>query len=339
MSPSAWAGQVLALEPTFRRAPSAHNTQPATISLDRQGGRDGDALVVGWDPACELTVSDPTRRDLWLSLGAYLEAVVIAAADAGLGVRVATHADTRRRRFAHVHAAQPARHPQGFTVADLCARRTARGPYAEPYPTAAEIEQVASAAGLRGPEGPRLEVVPREVVDRLLPAADRWAYSSRAQVDELRQWLRLSTRDPRYRADGLTYEALAMTTSQARALSLALRPRTWGLLRRLGGPRLVAASSSVRGRGTVVALTVPAEDADTPEAVGRQGGVLLRVWLAAGRTGLRVHPLSQMVDAPATANALEDLVNRGAGTPRRALSVFRVGAPVTEPVRSARRGE
>ena len=60
------------------------------------------------------------------------------------------------------------------------------------------------------------------------------------------------------------------------------------------------------------------------------GGRLLRTWLALARHGLAVHPLSQLIDCPATAARLAERVG---AVP---LAVFRVGRPVREPVRSAR---
>jgi hypothetical protein len=56
----------------------------------------------------------------------------------------------------------------------------------------------------------------------------------------------------------------------------------------------------------------------------------MRTWLALARWGLAVHPLSQLIDCPATAARLESRVSA------RPLAVFRVGHPLHEPIRSAR---
>ncbi len=322
-----WTGWVLDLEPTFRRAPSAHNTQPATLFID------GAALVVGWDPDRELTVADPTRRDLWLSVGAFVESIAIAAADAGLGVAVEWDVDTRAHRVARLVEAEPRRVAGGFTAGDLRARRTARGPYAEPFVGAVALAEVAAGAGAAGDV--RVDVLGAHLVDELLPSADRWVHGSPAQVAELRRWLRLDRSEPRYRVDGLTDEALALTPLQARVLGAALSPKVWPGLRRVGGPRLLALSSRNAGRGTVVALHVPAPDAGVPERVAERGRALLRTWLAAQRHGLHVHPLSQLIDSPRTAPRLDDGVS-APDDERRVLSVFRIGRPTTDPVCSAR---
>ncbi|WP_295699965.1 hypothetical protein [Lapillicoccus sp.] len=334
---SDWGTRVLALEPAFRRAPSAHNTQPWTLRAEADAGAEGDALVLGWDPTRELHVGDPTRRDLWLSLGAFAESVVIAAASDEVGVGVEWDVSTRRSIAGRL-VEQPllTRH---FTSEDLAERHSARGPYAAPWATIADVDAMAAAAGLAG-TGASLTVVPGAVVDDLLPVADRWSYEPPALVDELRHWLRLDHGDPRYREDGLSDVALALSPAQAGALRVALSPRVWPLLRRAGGPSVLGAASKIDGRGTVVAFHAPVELAARPEDVADLGRALLRVWLAAGARGLRTHPVSVLVDAPATAGPFAVAVDRAAGQEpgsSRVLSVFRIGRPVDEPITSARR--
>jgi hypothetical protein len=74
-------------------------------------------------------------------------------------------------------------------------------------------------------------------------------------------------------------------------------------------------------------LVLTGGEGDDPLRAGRR---LLRTWLTLARHGLAVHPLSQLIDCPATASRLAD---RAGATP---LAVFRAGRPLAEPVRSAR---
>ncbi|GID28847.1 hypothetical protein [Paractinoplanes brasiliensis] len=75
-----WVAELRERESLFRRAPSAHNTQPWTVDYR------ADEIVIGADPARSLPGSDPTGRDLALGLGAFAETCLIVAADAGLPV-------------------------------------------------------------------------------------------------------------------------------------------------------------------------------------------------------------------------------------------------------------
>lgn len=318
-----WVEEVLAARAVWQRAPSAHNTQPWVLTPD------ADRLVLSWDPDRELVVADPTRRDLWLSLGALVEAIAITEAGAGRQLDVDWQIDAHHHRAAVLTDGGPGSASddsfagQQFSTDELLRRRTARGPYAATPVAESTVDDIAVAARLAS-TGLGLALVPAPLVEVLLPASDRWSYSSPAQVAELRGWLRLDRNHPAHRRDGLSYEALAMTALQARALRTALSPKGWAILRRLGGPALLAAAGGIDGLGTVVALHTTRDAAADPVHVAESGRALLRVWLAAGRHGLSAHPLSQLIDAPATAEKLHAALP---GRDRFALNVFRIGVP------------
>jgi hypothetical protein len=295
-----WVDELRAHEAAYRRAPSAHNTQPWTLDYH------SDAVVIGVDPARALPASDPAQRDLALGLGAFTEACLIVAAGLGLAV---TCEPAGPHRIRLVPAAQ--RYSTVFTAADLEERRVARGPY---RPGVVEV------AGLE----PGLVHLPSRELAGDLAVADRWMFGTAPVALELRAWLRLDPDDPRYRRDGLTDRALELSRSQARVLGAALR--AYPVTRRLGLPALLAASGRglLRYDGSVLVLTDRGHD---PLQAGRQ---LLRTWLTLSRRGLAVHPLSQLIDCPVTARRLTARV--GAAP----LAVFRAGEPVREPARSAR---
>jgi hypothetical protein len=298
-----WVDELRVHEAVYRRAPSAHNTQPWTIDYR------ADEVVVGVDPARALPDSDPTGRDLGLGLGAFVETLLIVAADADLAV---TCDLSDPRRIAFIPAS--ARYDTPFTVADVEARRVARGPYAPGTISSAILADLEPGA------------VPLSTRDlaRELTIADRWMFSTPKVALELRAWLRLDPRDPRYHRDGLTDRALTLSRAEARLLAAALH--AYPVTRRLGLAALLAVSGRglLRYDGSVLVLRAQGED---PLRAGRR---LMRTWLTLARHGLAVHPLSQLIDCPATAPRLAARVG---ATP---LAVFRVGEPLTKPVRSAR---
>ncbi|GAA1157584.1 hypothetical protein [Ornithinicoccus hortensis] len=342
------AQRVLARSADWGRAPSAHNTQPWEVTADGP-----DTLRLGWHADRVLEVGDPTRRDLFLSLGCVAEALAIVAADLGLELRLVPAVD-RASRIAAVATLHPRPDvssvgdptppdassvgeglppdaPSGgdarFTVPELVARRTARGRYADPPVTREEVASVAGAAGLA--DGVRLDVLPDDLVRATLLRADRWTFEGPA-TGELRDWLRLDPGDPRYVLDGLSDVAMGLNRWESAGLRLALRPTPLAVLRRTGLSRALARSATTRPVGTVVALTAPTGLPD--EAVLALGRDLLRTWLAAGRSGLSAHPLSQLLDCPAT----EDQVSQAAGGGRSPYAVFRLGRPAQRPARSHR---
>ncbi|MEZ0066924.1 hypothetical protein ABIA32_002937 [Streptacidiphilus sp. MAP12-20] len=307
---SDWTERFRALEPLCGRAPSAHNTQPWTLRYE------SDRVVLGWAAERELPAGDPTRRDLYLSLGAYLETCLIVAAEAGLAVEAEVRVDPEARTFAELRPAD-AVYPTEIRGRVVARRGCARGPY---LPGRLTSEQLALLWGRVIGSG--LHELPSGELAALAVRADRWMWRTAPVVAELRQWLRLSPADPRFAQDGLSYEALAMSRAEAIGLRAVLALRAQGPLAGVlaGTQRELFAKQE----HSVLILT---GQRDTPEGVLATGRDLARLWYTLTELGLRVHPVSQLLDCPATAALL----------PADALAVFRVGHPLVAPVPSARR--
>jgi nitroreductase len=292
------------LEPWFYRAPSAHNTQPWLLDYAP------DRIELQVDPSRHLAVGDPTRRDLYLSLGCFVEAVLIAAASEGLSL------EFRHEPWRFVEGSEPYR--TDFTLEHLERRQTSRLHY-EP---ARLSQEVLSSVQAQLKADRRVHELPNAAVIDLFTTADRWVYDSEPLVEELRSWLRLSKRDPRYARDGLTYECLALSRLEARGLALLLHPRIYPLARGLGVHRALTASarSVLEREGSVLVLEAPE---DAPSELMVAGRALMRAWLALAAAGYATHPLSQILDCQETERELMRRLNLPAGT--HLLSVFRAG--------------
>ena len=300
-----------ALEAQFWRAPSAHNTQPWRLTYG------ADRIGLDFDPERTLPAGDPTQRDLLLSLGAFVETVLIVSEQAGTSLEFVPGSDPTSHR---VGAFTPASRPYvtSFTPHDVARRQTSRLPYAHGRLTPDEL---ADARGQISADAELHEVSTRELVE-LLVTGDRHMYEAPDVVEELRDWLRLSPRHPRYELDGLSYDCLDLTRLEASTVALLLRPRVYPIVRGMGVHRSFSASTSklLQREGSALVL---AATADSPNEILAQGRSLYRVWLALGRRGLHTHPLSQILDCPMTEQALVSLVEAPAD--RRLLSVFRAG--------------
>ncbi|NGN69483.1 hypothetical protein G5C51_37050 [Streptomyces sp. A7024] len=300
------------MEPLARRAPSAHNTQPWTLDY-------ADHLTIGWDPARELPAGDPTRRDLYLSLGAFIETYLIAAADAGLPIRAEIAVDPDRRQIARLHPAREC-YSTPYTARTITARGCARGTYENGRLRTEELARVREQLRCTA----LVELPAKALVARAL-RADRWLFGNPAVVRELRTWLRLRRGDAA--GDGLTAEALGLSAAEAVAFRAALAGL--GPLHRLGLPGLLARAQAglLRYDGSVLVLTGAQ---DSPTEMVEAGRDLVRAWYALTELDLAVHPLSQLLDCPATSADLHRTLNA------RPLAAFRAGRPATPPPRSAR---
>ncbi|MDG4785355.1 nitroreductase [Micromonospora sp. WMMD1102] len=311
-----------ALEPICWRAPSAHNTQP--WRLDHRP----EAIRVGWDPADALPAADRSGRDLWLSLGAFVETCLVVAADAGLRLEFVADHSARRRRVGWLRPAADRYHTV-FDAAGVRGRRTHRGRFSAGPPA----ELVGTLDGIAREVDATVRRVPdADLLPRLLRLADRHLYADPAVVGELRHWLRLDPAHPDYRADGLTDRCLGLSRIEATGLRAALT--AYPVLRRLGLPRLLAtAAGNPLGLGGAVLVLVGPAVTDPTTRVGC-GRALMRIWLALHAAGLAAHPLSQLVDEPTSRDALGAVL----GVPaERLLHVARVGRPTGPVVWSDRR--
>lgn len=307
-----WTEDLRALAPLAARAPGPHNAQPWTVRYGES------ALTVGWDPARALPVGDPTRRDLYLCLGGYVETWLIAAADAGLDVRAEIQVDEVGRTVARLVPAD-SRYATDFTADDIAARGCARGGHRAGRLDPEEIARARLQLTTAG-----LTELPAQELAGLAVRADRRLWSAPGVAAELYSWLRLTPRHPRYHQDGLTYEALAMSRPEALALRAVLAAHASRPL----APVLASTQSGLlRGEGSVLVLSGSPEAAEDMIRAGRE---LLRVWYALAAQGISVHPLSQLIDCAETERELRRRIGA------RPLAVFRAGRPVSAPPRSAR---
>jgi hypothetical protein len=313
------------LEPDFWRAPSAHNTQPWVLRYS------DTAAEIGWDPACTLPAGDPTGRDLRLSLGAFAETCLIVCADAGLAVDFRPDFNEPARRIGYlVPATVP--YVTSFTTHDVRRRISGRVTY---RPGKLDDQIVAQLNGLAG--GGQVRQLPCRQLIQPLQAADRHMFGTVPVARELRRWLRLTPRDPRYRQDGLTYRALGMSRPEAATLAMVLADPVYLVIRRLGLPSLLASASKglLDYDGDVLILIAPPEcDSSGQVEMGR---VLMRQWLTLAGSGYTTHPLSQIIDFATTRQYLAHML--GIEDENRLLNLARVGYPVAQPAHSARRQE
>ena len=299
------------LERWFWRAPSAHNTQPWLLEYG------SDRIDLRFDPLRHLEAGDPTRRDLFLSLGAFVEAVLIAAASEGIGLEFTHAVDVGAARVG-TFSERATLYETSFTPADLDRRRTSRLPY---RPGRAGEDDLAAARAELAPDERLHELAAREIAP-LFTAADRHLFETPPVVRELRSWLRLTKRDPNYERDGLSYECLALSRLEAALFALALRPGVFPIVRALRLHRTFTSSARavLDVDGSVLVLEAPD---GPPSDLLAHGRSLLRIWLALSARGLYTHPLSAVIDYAATER---ELVNRlSLGAERRLLAVFRAG--------------
>ena len=147
-----------------------------------------------------------------------------------------------------------------------------------------------------------------------------WGFVGRPEYHaELHRWMRLSARHPDWARDGLNAECMALSGVERAAASVLLRPRGFGVLRRVGLAKPVISEAAQTRSASALLLFTPARSLGDFD-VGRR---FYRLWLEVTALGLAMVPMSALSDSP---DARERLC-REHGVPegRRLANVLRVG--------------
>ncbi len=278
------------------RAPSGHNTQPWTVRvLDKQ------QWIIGIDQSRRLPGVDPTARETLLSLGAFLENLVIAATHYGYAVdydviaRTPSDAEIIDLRLRTTSAVSQA-------LAQIRLRRTVRNGYLSGEIKATDIASVVGKNnGQSNVESnaqsndfhyfPSSSATAKYLAEGTVEANRQQAFRDPAE-EELANWIRWSADDAaKYRngltpagmeIDGLAGWYVSHFYDRANVLSKSFRETTIKqVVERVsqGGGWMVVSST-----GSSVATLIE---------TGRQ---FERMWLRLRDKNIAIHPMTQMLE-------------------------------------------
>lgn len=295
------------------RAPTVHNVQPARWRFLADGRV---VLYRAVDRA--LPVADPTGHDVRVSLGAAWEGMCIALSRHGLGLSepgFPEDADEEDGRIAVAWAGLVDGAPPDPLADWVEARRSYRGRF---LPLSADVLRRLTSIGGEDVRW-TTEAARLPEIARLYDEASYSFVSRPAYHEELYRWMRLSPAHPDWARDGLNAECMALSGVERAAASVLLRPRVFGMLKRLGAARaVISEAAQVRGASAILLFTPRRDLGDF--AVGR---LFYRIWLQVASVGAGMVPMSALADSPAARERL----TREHGVPeeRRLANVFRVG--------------
>jgi nitroreductase len=300
-------------------APSSHNTQPWLFTVN------GDEIRLFADLERWLTVADPDKRELYVSLGAALENLLVAAERFGVGYEVeylpgsdSAHAATVQLSVGDGHQYESSGEMSGQLDSQLFEaipqRRTNRSRYQErPIPR----EDLQSLREACVEKDVRLQFVADpaklDAMADLAARADRRQFADPAYRRELGRWIgRGAFDDPWLEAKIgkflMTY--LNIGGRQAR--------KDAGLLRATPLVAVIRTQSDGR-RGQI-----------------RAGQVYQRVSLLATVLGVQTHPMSAMLEVPGLRRELTGILGNPEWTPQHLLRLgYATGVSEPSPRRPA----
>jgi hypothetical protein len=291
-------------------APSVHNTQPWRFVLESSG------LAIYADASRQLTVLDPTGRQLHLSVGCALLNARVSLAAAGYGSRVARLPDADRPSLVaridldDTVPIDPALAALSHVI-DL--RQSNRRRFATDAVPPELVETLVSAATAEGAVlHPVVEPDDRQALARISQKADKLQITNPAYRAELRAW---TTNDPA-RRDGVRAAAVPHVDDTA-------------------GDEVPIRDFDSQGAGWLPAetqssaqqcLVVLGTNLDSARSWVHGGEALERVWLEVTRAGFVASLFTQVVELAALRVQLRDELRLG----MQPDVVMRIGrAPVT----------
>ena len=253
-------------------APSSHNTQPWRFSVS------DDKISVYADTSRWLRVADADRRELYVSVGCALENLLVAAEHFGYAHRTtylaASEDETPAARVEFVTDGQPSMCRPAELFDAIPQRRTNHNPF-DGRPIAPEDMERLEAVCVE--DGARLhltdDVQIKRQVDRMMVEADAVQFADPAWREELGYWLGQG-------AFGTPW--LMSKISQLAVTYLNLGKGT--------GKK----DSELLMSAPVLGVISTVEDSHASEI--KAGQVFERVALTATALGVRVHPMSQILE-------------------------------------------
>jgi hypothetical protein len=266
-------------------APSGHNAQPWCVRV-----LGADRLRIDVDAERRLPAVDPHDRELLLSIGAFLENLLVAAGalgrDGAYEVLAARATDARLLDVRFSHAA-----PTGVPLDRITARRTVRRGQLTRAIDGADVRTMLRAAGEGAAFFPRGSAEARFLDEGTVEANSVQAARDAAQ-EELARWIRWSDADGRRHRDGLTPASLEMDGLTGWFARHFMHPESV-LTPRNRARAVDAAREQVRGGGGWLVMTSPDARPATLLETGRR---FERLLLGVRERMLAVHPMSQLLE-------------------------------------------
>lgn len=298
------------------RAPSGHNTQPWNVKIIAP-----THWTIGIAPSRRLPAVDPTARETYLSLGAFLENLIIASAHYGYQTEYDVLAsspssmDVIDLRFL-------ADKPRPQRLDRIRLRRTVRNGYrAEEIRAADRKDLMTYGEGLH--YFPKGSGAATHISEGTLEANRQQAFRNPAE-EELAQWIRWSAADGAKYKNGLTPASMEIDGisgwyvshffNHESVLSKSFRDTTVKQVQQ----------RVTQGAGWLIVTSKSAETA----ALIDTGRKVERMWLGLREKNIAIHPMTQMLEeAPGNSSVAKSLGVEG--VPQ---FILRVGYPASYPL-------
>lgn len=292
VSSPAYSAEKVALDETrteilrlAARAPSGHNTQPWLVKFEDQ---DHFAISVRSDSL--LPAVDPNHRETLISIGAFLENLVLAAGKYGYKVEYKVVAkDARDENVVKVTLiGSPS---TGYDTSALEERRTLRKGFKSDIISKDDIEQITSHAPGSFVYHPRGGVEANAISSLTLQAFTMQAMRDDAE-EELSRWIHWSRKEANAKKDGLTIESMELRGFSAWFARTFFTPETV-MKKGFRKKSISLAKKQVESGGGWLILT---SDDTSPSSLIETGRILEAMLLKVRSRNIAIQPMSQVLE-------------------------------------------
>lgn len=269
-------------------APSGHNTQPWRVELLEEG-----RLRIHADATRSLPVVDPDHKEMLISLGAFLENLVLAAGIHGLRAQLEGAPQQEGGIWQQEVVLRPAP-SSDYPAHRLEMRRTLRSGMRSQELSSELLSKLQRHAGCEMAYLPRSSHESMLLADATLAAFTQQTWNDAAQA-ELASWIRFSNDDARKHRDGLTPATMGITGFGGWVVR-SFYDRSDVLKKGFRDKGIEGVSQQVKEGAGWLILTGPGDTSDALVSTGRR---FQRLALCAREFDLALHPMSQtMEEAP-----------------------------------------
>jgi hypothetical protein len=272
-------------------APSGHNAQPWTVRL-----MDPARFVVGTEPSRWLAAVDPQNREMLLSLGGFLENLIVAARHHGHDVEYQVVARSRTDRdVLDIRLTRAA--PVPFPLEKIQKRRTVRRNHLPGELRGDDLKALARPFGDRFAEFPRGSARAKYLEEGTIEANRLQAYRDDAQ-EELSRWVRFRDQDGRRYRNGLTPESMEITGLSGWFVRHFMS-RESVMRKSFRDTGVDTVRDQVRSYGSWLVLSSADSTIPTLIEIGR---AFERMLLGIREQMIAIHPMTQMLEEAPTRN-------------------------------------
>lgn len=275
-------------------APSGHNAQPWTVRIITS-----HHWIIGTDVTRWLRVVDPENREAFISIGAFLENLVVAASVKGYDVEVHIIAKNSNDKDILDIKLHKVGHSDTFDIMNIKLRRTMRNNFLTDELSNEDIRFLIGANRDHLLYFPRQSKEGNYLAEGTLLANKLQTYQNSAQ-EELAKWIRWSNQDSKQYRNGLTPETMEIEGiarwyvknfySRQSVLENSFREATINKIQ----------EQVLTGSGW---LLITSKDSSIPELID-VGRKLQRIWLMIRDKKIAIHPMTQMIEEVAIRNEL-----------------------------------